>query len=72
MDKEIIYCKKCHLKKRDMSYEKAVEAIKNAYPDYKVIDKCMSTCGLGKIQYFMEKDEEIIMAEVFEQLLEDE
>ncbi len=72
MDKEIIYCRKCHVKKRDMSYEKAVEAIRKIYPDYKVIDQCMSTCGLGKKQYFMEKEDEIIMADSFEQLLEEE
>ncbi len=65
---KIIYCKKCHKKKRFGSYEDAVKKISEVSDD-EVVDKCTSACGLGKKQFFIEIEEELIVADDFKELL---
>ncbi len=65
---KIVYCKKCHKKKRFGSYESAIESI-SKISNYEVVDKCTSSCGLGKKQFFVEIDEELIVAKDFKELL---
>ncbi len=65
---KITYCKKCHNKKRFGSYEDAVAKISEISND-EVVDKCTSSCGLGKKQFFVEIEEELIVAEDFKELL---
>ncbi len=69
MDKQIIYCQKCHQKKRFNSYEKAILNIESQ-TGYKVKDMCVSTCGLGKKQFFAQIDDDLITANTFESLIE--
>ncbi len=70
MSNEIIYCKKCHIKKREMSYENACKTLEQN-SGYKVVDKCTSSCGLGKKNYFAEIDEDLLVGENFEELLKE-
>ncbi len=65
---KIIYCKKCHKKKRFGSYEEAIEKIGKA-SKREVSDKCTSSCGLGKKSFFVEIEEELLVADSFENLL---
>lgn len=67
--KEIIYCQKCHNKKRHSSYESALNSIESSNDKLKVIDACTSSCGLGKKNYFAELDDELIVASTFDALL---
>ncbi len=65
---KIIYCEKCHKKKRFGSYEDAIKNI-NKISDYEVVNMCTSSCGLGKKKFFVEIEDELIVANDFNELL---
>lgn len=66
---KIIYCKKCHNKKRSSSYETAKETIEKNYPGAEIVDMCMSTCGLGKKKFFIQIEEEVKTGQTLEEIL---
>ncbi len=65
---KVIYCKKCHTKKRVGSYEEAIKGIKKE-SGYEVVNMCTSSCGLGKKKFFIEIEDELLVANDFYELL---
>ncbi len=69
---DVIYCLRCHNKKRGLDYEKAksqiAEKLNISVND--VNDGCPSFCGPGAINNFVEVDGELIVASTFDELLE--
>ncbi len=65
----IIYCEKCHKKKRFGSYKDAIKKI-NEVSKKEVNNLCTSSCGLGKKNFFVQIDEELIIAKDFNQMLD--
>lgn len=67
---EIIYCQKCHNKKRGISYESATNEIASQFNnEYRVTNGCSSYCGPGAKEHFVEINGEIISASDFPGLL---
>lgn len=67
---EIIYCQKCHNKKRGMNYQVASQEIAEVFGDKaQVVDGCSSFCGPGAKVHFIEVDGEIIDGEDFPTLI---
>ncbi|MFV0247015.1 MAG: hypothetical protein ACK5HS_03685 [Mycoplasmatales bacterium] len=69
---DIKYCKKCHNKKRIKSYQNTCLEIKDNLEvnleDIK--ETCISYCGFGKDDFFIEIDDHIIEASNYEEFLE--
>lgn len=68
---DIIYCQKCHNKKRVVNYQKAkIEIAKALNVDVEIIeDGCPSFCGPGANNHFVEIDGELIYDPTFEGLI---
>ncbi len=68
---EIIYCQKCHNKKRGNSYENAKSQIAEALNiDFAQIeDGCSCFCGPGAKNHFVEIDGEVVFDLDFEQFI---
>ncbi len=69
---DVIYCQKCHNKKRGLNYDNARSQIAEMLDiDFdEVEDGCTSFCGPGTKMHFVEVDSEMLYAETFEGLLE--
>ncbi len=68
---DIVYCKKCHDRKRVKNYEAATAEIMAITGSGYVDDLCMSYCGPGAKEHFAVVDDEIIEADSYEQLIEE-
>lgn len=68
---DVIYCKKCHERKRIKKYESAIEEIKTNLGVEEVDNVCMSYCGPGKKEHFIVIDDEIIANDTYDGLIED-
>ncbi len=64
----IIYCEKCHKKKRFGSYKESVKKI-NEVSKKEVNNLCTSSCGLGKKNFFVQINEDLIIEKDFDQML---
>lgn len=69
---DVIYCMKCHNKKRGLNYENAKEQIAEALSieTDQIADGCPSFCGPGATHHFTEVDGEITFDQTFEGLLD--
>lgn len=69
---DVIYCLKCHNKKRGLSYDGAKSQIAEVLGiDFDEIENgCPSFCGPGANHHFVEIDGELIFDEKFEGLIE--
>ncbi len=68
---DVIYCKKCHDRKRIKSYESVVDEIKATTGCEYVDDVCMSYCGPGAKEHFVVVDDEIIATDSYEELIKE-
>ncbi len=69
---DVIYCLKCHNKKRGLNYDGAKSQIAEALGiDFEdVEDGCPSFCGPGATHHFAEVDGELVYDTTFEALIE--
>lgn len=69
---DVIYCLKCHNKKRGLSYDGAKSQIAEVLNiDFDEIeDGCPSFCGPGASQHFAEVDGELVFDTTFEGFIE--
>lgn len=65
---KIKYCKKCHLKKRIQSYDQTVKDIQEITGIQTIDQKCFSCCGLGKKNFIIDYDDELIIAKDYSKL----
>ena len=65
----IVYCEKCHLRKKSIDFKKAKEKIEEI-SEKKVQDNCISFCGPNKDKYIIEIEDDIFQAETFEELIQ--
>lgn len=65
-----IYCQKCHEKKRSIQFGKAYEQLAESLGEIQLVEGCLSACGYGKDKFFLEIDEEFIVADSFDELLQ--
>lgn len=68
---DVVYCKKCHERKRVKKYEAATEEIKSITGAKYVDDLCVSYCGPGAKEHFAVVDDEIIEADSYDELIEE-
>lgn len=68
---DVIYCLKCHNKKRGLDYRKAKVAIAEALAidECEIEDGCPSFCGPGSTNHFVEVDGELVYDLSFDGLL---
>ncbi len=68
---DVIYCTRCHNKKRGLSYDNAKAEIAQALNINieDVIDGCPSFCGPGATHHFAEVDGELIYDLAFDEML---
>ncbi len=66
---DVIYCKKCHIRKRGIDYNKAADEIKEILGADSVDDICVSYCGPGAKEYFAVVEDELVTADTYEELL---
>ncbi len=68
---DVVYCKKCHDRKRVKQYEAATEEIMSVTGAEYVDDLCVSYCGPGAKEHFAMVDDEIIEANSYDELIEE-
>ncbi len=68
---DVIYCKKCHDRKRVKNYDAATAEIQAVTGAEYVDDLCVSYCGPGAKNHFAVVDDEIIGADTYEELIEE-
>lgn len=66
---EVIYCKKCHLKKRVESFESVCEKMSKLDQVSEVNDYCLSYCGPGRGKFFCAYDDELIVKDTLDELI---
>lgn len=66
---QVIYCKKCHERKRGANFNDVLNKIAKLKNVTQVSDECISYCGPGRTEYFSLVDDELISGESLEDLL---
>lgn len=68
---DVIYCKKCHERKRVKKYEAACDEIQQITGAKNIDDYCVSYCGPGAKEHFAVIDDEIIEANSYDDLIKE-
>ncbi len=66
---EVIYCKKCHERKRLGNFEDTLRKINNLENVSSVRGDCISYCGPGKKEFFSLVDDELVSGTTLEDLI---